>query len=114
MTEKRSRRQEKLPQEIRDLLKFGFGCSNGEISSQGFPPTVFELKLDNPLHYVLEGDGGFHTHGLSDSLCYIHHYEDEDWAVIFPDDCDGDYDRGEKYYHELKKQYAPEDNSIPD
>lgn len=112
MTEKRSRRQEKLPQEIRDLFKFGF--VSGEITAGGFPACAFEVKIENPLHYVLEGDEGFHTHGLSDSLCYIHHYEDEDWAVIFYDDCDGDYDRGEKYYQELKMQYAPKDDSIPD
>jgi hypothetical protein len=109
---KRSKRQELLPQEIRDLFKYIF--ESNAINVMGVPTCVIEVKLDNPLHYVLNGDGGFHQHGLSDSLRYLHHYEDEDWAVVFYDDCDGGYDNGEKYLMELLQQHTSQNCSVPD
>jgi hypothetical protein len=99
----RSRRQEQLPQEIRDLFKYIF--KSEAITVMGVPTLAIEVKLDNPLHYVLNGADGFHCHGISDSLRYMNHYENDDWAVVFHDDCDGDYEKGENYFKQLLEQH---------
>ena len=102
----KSRRQDQLSQETRDLMAWAFreGIPASELLPM--PINAFELLIgDNDLHRLAFSDedgGGVHKHGGSDSLCYMKHAEDEKWALVFAHDCDGDADRGAIIAENLK------------
>lgn len=45
-----------------------------------------EIRLDNPLHNLLQGEEGIHFHAGSASRNYIKNYHDAEWAVIHKQD----------------------------
>lgn len=85
-------RQDQLPKDARDLIAAAFHL--GMPTGLGVPMNAVEVRLDSPIRNILEGGDGFMSHGLSQSLRYFTHRDDEGWAVIFDDDCDGDFRRG--------------------
>jgi len=99
--DKDSVRQEKLPQETRDLLAFLF--ASNVFVNPAFPirMTAVEVKIPDATNNVLDGQGGFVRHGGSDSWHYFTHRDDEEWAVVFAHDCDGDRWAGHKLVAEL-------------
>ena len=89
-----SRRQDKLPQDVRDILAWAFSIGLPASDILPMPVSAFEIKLDTPMRHVMYGGDGFKRHGGSDSLCYMHHSDDDDWALVFANDCDGNAERG--------------------
>ena len=90
-----SRRYENLPKQALDLIAFGLRIMDGGIYHS------VELKLDNPIRYLLEG-GAIHWHGLGDSENYYTHRDDPEWAVLTREDCTGNPDDGRGYLESLE------------
>jgi len=90
----KSMRQELLSQEARDILKAAFekGLLNNSLG--GFQCNAVEVRLDDPIKNILDGGDGFMAHGLAQSERYFKHIADENWAVVFDSDCDGDCKKG--------------------
>lgn len=90
----KSKRQEQLSQQVRDVLAYAFA---NEISASDIfqiPMTAAEVRIGNgDLDRVMLG-GGFYRHGGNDSMKYFVHANNETWAVVFSHDCDGDAERG--------------------
>jgi len=91
----KSIRQDKLSQDARDLLAWAFACNLPASEVLPMPMSAAEVRLDDPVRNICEGGDGFRRHGGSDSLEYFPHRDDEDWAVVFKWDCDGDAERGQ-------------------
>jgi len=93
--DKKSLRQELLPQDARDLLAW---CFAAKISVNDEVPeiimTAAEVRLDDSVKNICEGGDGFFRHGGLDAWRYFKHRLDTNWAVVFAWDCDGDPVRG--------------------
>ncbi len=90
----RSRRQDRLPQDVRDVLAWAFSVGLPVNDFLPMPMSAAEVRLDRPMQNVMGGGDGFHKHGGSDSLRYMQHADDDDWALIFANDCNGNAERG--------------------
>jgi hypothetical protein len=89
-----SRRQDRLPQDVRDILAWAFAVGLSASDILPLPMSAAEVQLDRPMHHVLNGGDGFLRHGGSDSLYYMKHADEGDWALVFANDCDGNAERG--------------------
>lgn len=91
----KSKRQEYLSQDARDLLAYAFelGLPVGGL----MPICGAEVKIgENDVQSILYGGDKFHAHGGVDSEHYFTHRDDPEWAVVIASDCDGSPERGEK------------------
>jgi hypothetical protein len=89
-----SRRQEQLSQEARDVLAHAFAIGMPAHDILPIPMTAVEVLIGpGDLDRIMMG-GGFNQHYGSDSLRYFTHADDEQWALVFAHDCDGDPERG--------------------
>lgn len=86
-----TRRQELLPQDVRDVLAAAF--ADGLLCDM-FPANAVEIRLDDPMRHLMDGGEGFVQHSLSVSACYFKHRNDDAWALVEEGDCDGDPERG--------------------
>lgn len=46
------------------------------------PCHTVEVRLDDPVSNLLDGNGGLHTHGGSGSACYLKRVGDPGWAIV--------------------------------
>lgn len=99
--EKRSLRQGELSQDARDLLALCFEIRIPANEVVPLPMTAAEVEIEGDLDNILHGGGGFVRHGGSDSWEYFKHKDDELWAVVFANDCDGDPERGAELIERL-------------
>ncbi len=72
---------DKLSQDAKDIIQAVFTYALPV--SCGFSPDAIEVKLDNPVYNLLEGDGTVHYHALGNTEHYLHHRNNPDWAIIF-------------------------------
>lgn len=91
--DKRSRRQEHLSQDARDLIAWAF-TSVKMVPGLGLPLQAVEVRIEDALYHICYGGVGWQMHSGSDSWHYFTHRDNDDWAVVFSWDCDGDPDRG--------------------
>jgi len=70
---------DKLPPDALDLVAL---CFEHVIVWGIMPCNMIEVKLDDPIHHILEGGDGFRSHGGNGSGCYLHHAGDPEWAVV--------------------------------
>jgi hypothetical protein len=69
------------------------------------PVSAVEVRIENAVENMWHGgEGRFTKHGGSDSWEYFKHHQDEDWAVVFAWDCDGDPKRGAELLQGLLDQ----------
>jgi hypothetical protein len=72
---------DKLSQDAKDIIQV---IIDDKIPAAVFlPPNCIEVKLDNPVHYLLDGDGGVHFHALGNTEHYLHHRDNPEWAIVF-------------------------------
>lgn len=103
----KSRRREQLSRDARDLLAYAFAAGLPASEILPIPMTAAEVLIGpGDVGRIMMG-GGFHRHGGSDSLRYFKHADDEQWALIFSHDCDGDPERGAQ----LLASYSPNESS---
>ena len=72
---------DKLNVQARNLIAFLFTMPTGWTLTY-----MVEVKLDDPVHHLLEGGYGLERHGGNGSRCYAKHIDDDEWAVIHVDD----------------------------
>lgn len=88
-------RQEKLTQDALDVLAWAF-TQYPPIMVHGLMPlNAVEVEIGgDEVNKILYGGDGFRMHGGGDSPRYFRHADDEQWAVVFADECTGDSGRG--------------------
>lgn len=72
---------EKLPEDAKNIIQAIFDYHVPV--AFGFAPDAIEVKLDNPVFNLLEGDGTIHYHALGNTEHYLHYRNNNDWAIIF-------------------------------
>ena len=104
MNEIKSIRQEKLSQDARDILVFAFEAGVLANAVAMLRMTAVEVRIGgDDINRILNGGDGFKKHGGVESLHCFTHANDEDWAVVFAHDCDGDAERGRDYIAALQR-----------
>ncbi len=83
---------EKLPQDAKDVIQAIFDYHVP--AACGISPDAIEVKLDNPVHNLLEGDGTVHYHALGNTEHYLHHRNNDEWAIVFDGSKIGDAENG--------------------
>ena len=102
-----SLRQDRVPQDVLDVLAFAFSAGMLELPLYGSADAV-EIRLDDPRRNLcLGGDGRFMAHAGSSGDHYFTHRYDEEWAEIHASDCTGDAALGEK----ICKRWATEEDA---
>lgn len=67
------------------------------------PTNVVEIRIgDDEMSQLFFG--GAIMHGGSTAPRYFKHLEDEEWAVVMSNDCDGDSDNGAQLYEQARKE----------
>ena len=79
----KSQNLDKLSQEEKDMIALMFTMETGWTNTY-----MVEVKLDNPIHNMLEGGDGLETHGGNGSKCYAKHWDDLEWAIVHCEDED--------------------------
>jgi hypothetical protein len=89
---------DKLPKDAQDIIQAIF-TDNIPVSC-GIPSDCVEVKLDNPVYNIMEGDGTIHFHALGNTEYYLHSRGDNDWAIVFRAKNIGNAERGRKLIHD--------------
>lgn len=90
----RSRRQHLLSQDARDVLAWVFEKRLPANETLREPITAAEIKIsENDLDSIIY-DNDFVKHGDSDSPGQFEHADDDQWALIYGHDCDGNAEMG--------------------
>ena len=110
--EQSSLRQNKLPQQVRDLLAHCFDAGISANDLLPVPMNAAEVRIEGALNSILFGEGGFLRHGGSDLSHYFRHLYDEAWAVVYANDCDGDAERGRAVLTALATQHGAEFSDV--
>jgi len=87
-------RIDRLPIEALDICAWIFDQGIPANPIVPMPTNTIEVRLDDPVHNLLYGDGTVCMHAGSDGDSYMKHLDDEDWAVVYQHDCPGDAERG--------------------
>jgi len=74
---------DKLNQEEKDMIALMFTIETGWTNTY-----MVEVRLDNPIKNMLEGEDGLNTHGGNGSKCYAKYFDDPNWAVVHCEDED--------------------------
>ena len=91
-THVRSQNTDKLPQEAKDIIQAIFD-DNLPVCC-GLPANTIEVKLDNPVFNLFDGDGTVHFHALGNTEHYLHHRDHREWAIVDRGEKIGNADRG--------------------
>ncbi len=95
---KKSVRQEMLPEDAVNLLKYAFE----ELQTLMGRPCAIEVRLDDPVNHLLHGGDGLVVHSGSNSEKYFKHIDDPEWAVVYRDDCLGVSEEGQRIEAEIR------------
>lgn len=83
---------DELSQDARDIIQAVFDYNLP--AACGFFPDAIEVKLDNPVENLLEGDETVHFHALGNTEHYLHYRNNSDWAIIFRGENIGNAEHG--------------------
>ncbi|KKN29587.1 hypothetical protein LCGC14_0842550 [marine sediment metagenome] len=85
---------DKLPDDAKDIIQAIFDYHVP--AAFGISPDAIEVKLDNPVFNLLEGNGTVHYHALGNTENYLHHCKNNEWAIIFDGSQIGNAENGKK------------------
>lgn len=94
---------DKLPQDAKDIIQAIF--DDLVLATSGLPPDCIEVKLDNPVHNLLYGDGTVHFHALGNTEHYLHYRGNDEWAIIYAGKNIGNVENGRKLLHAEEKKF---------